>query len=170
MYKSNNNYYNLNSIFLIKGLWLYKEILQSENEESSEPSGFIVMDTEGLGATEESANYDSKIFLFALLLSSYFVFNSMGTIDENSLNDLNLIINMARVPNKAYHNNSILIKEIHARTTSPKGKGKKMQFDTEPEIPTYSPLFLWVVRDFSLKLVDPTGKPLKPKEYLEQAL
>ena len=55
------------------------------------------MDTEGLGATEESANYDSKIFLFALLLSSYFIFNSMGTIDENSLNDLNLIINMARV-------------------------------------------------------------------------
>ncbi len=51
----------------------------------------------GLGATDESVNYDSKIFLFALLLSSYFIFNSMGTIDENSLNDLNLIINMAKV-------------------------------------------------------------------------
>jgi hypothetical protein len=42
-----------------------------------------------------------------------------------------------------------------------------MEFDNESEIPSYTPSFLWVVRDFSLKLVDPNGRPLKPKEYLE---
>ena len=45
---------------------------------------------------DEGVNHDSKIFLFALLLSSYFIYNSVGTIDENALNALSLIINLAR--------------------------------------------------------------------------
>jgi hypothetical protein len=32
------------------------------------------------------------------------------------------------------------------------------------------PSFLWVLRDFSLKLVDPHGNPITSKEYLENAL
>ena len=34
--------------------------------------------------------------LFAILLSSYFVYNSVGSIDENSINNLNVIANLAK--------------------------------------------------------------------------
>ncbi len=52
----------------------------------------LLIDSEGIGAFDEDENHDSKIFLLALLLSSYFIFNSMGTIDENALNSLSLIV------------------------------------------------------------------------------
>ena len=63
----------------------------------------IVLDTEGLNSTDVNKNNDSRykylkfrIFLIALLLSSYFIYNSVGTIDENSIQELGLIINMAK--------------------------------------------------------------------------
>jgi len=56
----------------------------------------IVVDTEGLGAYDEDENHDSKIFLLALLLSSMLIYNSVGTIDENALNSLSLVINLAK--------------------------------------------------------------------------
>lgn len=56
----------------------------------------IVIDTEGFGGMDENANHDSRIFLFSLLLSSYFIYNSVGSIDENALNTLNLVINLAK--------------------------------------------------------------------------
>jgi hypothetical protein len=31
-----------------------------------------------------------------MLLSSYFIYNSVGSIDENSLNNLNVIANLAK--------------------------------------------------------------------------
>ena len=56
----------------------------------------LVVDSEGIGAFDEDVNHDTKIFLLALLLSSSFIFNSMGTIDENALNSLSLIINLSK--------------------------------------------------------------------------
>ena len=45
----------------------------------------LIVDSEGIGAFNEDQNHDTRIFLLALLLSSYFIYNSMGTIDENAL-------------------------------------------------------------------------------------
>lgn len=56
----------------------------------------LVIDTEGFGATEETDAYNNKILLFALLFSSYFVYNSVGSIDETSINNLTVIANLAR--------------------------------------------------------------------------
>lgn len=55
-----------------------------------------MIDSEGLGAFDEDQNHDTKIFLFTLLLSSYFIYNSMGTIDENAIQNLSLIINLSK--------------------------------------------------------------------------
>ena len=52
----------------------------------------LLIDSEGIGAFDEDENHDTKIFLFALLLCSYFIYNSMGTIDENAINNLSLIV------------------------------------------------------------------------------
>lgn len=56
----------------------------------------LLIDTEGFGGMDENVNHDSRIFLFSLLLSSYFIYNSQGSIDENALNSLSLIINLAK--------------------------------------------------------------------------
>ncbi len=41
--------------------------------------------------------------------------------------------------------------------------------DTD-EYSAYFPTFMWVVRDFTLQLVDQDGEPMTSKEYLEKAL
>lgn len=57
----------------------------------------IVIDTEGFGGMDENVNHDTRIFLFSLLLSSFFIYNSVGSIDENALNTISLIVNLAKV-------------------------------------------------------------------------
>jgi hypothetical protein len=124
-----------------KGLWMCRETLKSE---VSEEIDVLVIDTEGFGATEETDAYNNKILLFAILFSSYFVYNSVGSIDENSINNLNVIANLAKDIQKS------------------NAKDDKL----EEEFPS----FLWLVRDFTLNMVDKSGCPIQPKEYLEQAL
>ncbi len=64
--------------------------------ESEEDMDILIIDTEGFGGMDENVNHDTRIFLFSLLLSSYFIYNSVGNIDENSFNTLSLIINLAK--------------------------------------------------------------------------
>lgn len=73
-----------------KGLWLWGDTLEGEYQ--GEKLKILLIDSEGIGAFDEDENHDSKIFLLALLLSSYFIYNSMGTIDENAINSLSLIV------------------------------------------------------------------------------
>lgn len=61
-----------------------------------EPISVLVVDTEGLGAFDETQNHDVRIFTLAILLSSYFIYNSMGSIDETSLNQLSLVVNLTK--------------------------------------------------------------------------
>lgn len=124
-----------------KGLWLWKKTLPSSSNSNMD---IILIDTEGFGGMDENANHDSRIFLFSLLLSSFFIYNSVGSIDENALNTLNLIINLA--------------KDIQTKTN--KGHDDSENF----------PSFLWVVRDFTLQMVDKHENRINSKEYLENAL
>jgi hypothetical protein len=55
----------------------------------------LVIDSEGIGAFTEDSNHDNRIFLLALLISSYFIYNSMGSIDESALSNLSLIISLS---------------------------------------------------------------------------
>ena len=93
-----------------------------------------IIDSEGIGAFNEDQNHDTRIFLLALLLSSYFIYNSMGTIDENALQNLSLIVNLSNQLQSANRK-----------------EGADGDID---EMSKYFPSFLWVVRDFSLKLID----------------
>ena len=56
-----------------------------ESKTNGKPMKVLIIDSEGIGAFNEDENYDTRIFLLALLLSSYFIYNSMGTIDETAL-------------------------------------------------------------------------------------
>lgn len=82
---------------------------------------------------DEGQTHDSRIFLFSLLLSSYFIYNSQGLIDETALNNISLITNIA--------------KDI--KLSSADGHSG--------EVSDHFPSLLWVVRDFALQLVDNAG-------------
>ena len=109
----------------------------------------IIIDTEGFGGVDENSNHDTRIFLFSLLLSSFFIYNSVGNIDESALQNLSLIVNLA--------------KEIQIKSKS------SLEADAD-DIALYFPSFLWIVRDFVLRLIDQNGNSITAKEYLENSL
>jgi hypothetical protein len=158
-----------------KGLWLNTNMLGvdrplSENEKGGAGGGvnLLVIDTEGLGALTATDTHDTRIFALALLVSSYFIYNSVGTIDESTINTLSLVANISK----------------HVRVRSDEGASRKMPVDGEDdanadsdeeeerakELGNHFPHFLWVVRDFTLKMVNERGKPITESQYLEQAL
>lgn len=130
-----------------KGLWVWNEVIETEH--NGEKLKVLIIDSEGIGAFDEDQNHDTKVFLFALLLSSYFIYNSMGTIDENAINNLSLIINLS--------------KNLHVQADT-------VNEEDPDELAKYFPRFLWVLRDFSLKLRDEYDNPINSKEYFEGAL
>ena len=79
-----------------KGLWVWNKPIDLVDKNSKKPFKCLVVDSEGIGAFNEDKNHDTRIFLLALLLSSYFVYNSMGTIDESALQNLSLIVNLSK--------------------------------------------------------------------------
>ena len=99
-----------------KGLWVWVE-----PDPTCQNRTMLVIDTEGLGALDEESNHDMKIFCLAVLLSTTFIYNSVGSIDENALQTLSLVLN--------------LVSNIDQQN-SPR------------------PHFIWVVRDFSLQMID----------------
>ena len=132
-----------------KGVWMWGKPIEGLTPEG-DPISVIILDTEGLGALDEDSNHDVRIFSLAILLSSFFIYNSVGSIDENALQNLSLVIN--------------LTKHIQIKST-----GVTEDIDPE-EFAKYFPSFMWVVRDFTLQLVDQEGEQISPKDYLEKAL
>ncbi|KAA3478945.1 Guanylate-binding 7 [Gossypium australe] len=91
--------------------------------------------------------YSTQIFSLAVLLSSMFIYNQMGGIDETALDRLSLVTQMTK---------HIRVK-AGARTT------------TASELGQFSPIFVWLLRDFYLDLVE-DNKKITPRDYLELAL
>ena len=77
-------------------MWIWNKPIEIANNPGEQPFKAFIVDSEGIGAFNEDQNHDTRIFLLALLLSSYFVYNSMGTIDENALQNLSLIVNLSK--------------------------------------------------------------------------
>ena len=55
----------------------------------------MLLDTEGLYDVKKGdANHDTQLFTLALLLSSLFIFNAMGTLDSTIVNELQYPLHM----------------------------------------------------------------------------
>ena len=134
-----------------KGLWIWKEVFLSPTSDSDNP--IVIIDTEGLGAYDEDDNHDTKIFLLALLLCSQLIYNSVGSIDENVLNNLSLVVNLS--------------KQLQVRNDTKKSGAT---FNDADELAEYFPSFLWVLRDFALQLIDGEGNNITARQYLENSL
>lgn len=83
-----------------KGIWLWGEPVYVDNRKMA----VLFLDTEGLGSVKASATQDARIFALTLLIASYFVYNSRGTIDSSAIDKLSLVVN--------------LTKQIHIRSTA----------------------------------------------------
>ena len=83
-----------------KGLWIWAQPIVT-------PSGkiLLVVDTEGLGALDEENNHDMKIFCLAVLLSSTFIYNSVGSIDEQALQTLSFVLNLVASIDQSNYSN-----------------------------------------------------------------
>ena len=78
-----------------KGLWVWsKPILIDKGKDKRMP--LLLIDTEGFGALDADSNHDIRIFTLAILLSSYFIYNSVGGIDESAIQNLNFVINLSK--------------------------------------------------------------------------
>nr|QBL54616.1 guanylate-binding protein [Tupaia glis] len=111
----------------------------------------VLLDTEGLGDIEKGdPTNDSWIFALAVLLSSTFVYNSMGTINHQALDQLHYVAELSE--------------RIRAKS-SPQTDDLK----DSAEFAGFFPDFVWTVRDFTLEL-ELDGHPITEDEYLENAL
>ena len=126
-----------------QGIWLWGEPLAIPG------MNILVLDSEGSNSRDRSEAHDGKIFALLILLSSIFVYNSIGTIDEKSVNKLTL----------ASYLSSILT--MRANDDDPR---------TREKLASMAPKFIWLLRDFHLELRRPDNTPMTAKQYLEAML
>ncbi|KAB1201094.1 Interferon-induced guanylate-binding protein 2 [Morella rubra] len=129
-----------------KGLWLWSAPLKRTALDGTEYN-LLLLDSEGIDAYDQTGTYSTQIFSLAVLLSSMFVYNQMGGIDEAALDRLSLVTQMTK----------------HIRVRASGGR------TAASELGQFSPIFVWLLRDFYLDLVE-DNRRITPRDYLELAL
>ncbi|XP_017706341.1 PREDICTED: guanylate-binding protein 3 [Rhinopithecus bieti] len=129
-----------------KGIWMWSVPHPKKPEHT-----LVLLDTEGLGDIKKGDNQnDSWIFALAVLLSSTFVYNSMGTINQQAMDQLHYVT------------------ELTHRIQS-KSSPDENENEDSADFVSFFPDFVWTLRDFSLDL-EADGQPLTADEYLEYSL
>ncbi|PUZ75324.1 hypothetical protein GQ55_1G151500 [Panicum hallii var. hallii] len=129
-----------------KGLWMWSAPIKRTALDGTEYS-LLLLDSEGIDAYDQTGTYSIQIFSLAVLLSSMFIYNQMGGIDEAALDRLSLVTEMTK----------------HIRVRANGGRS------TASELGQFSPIFIWLLRDFYLDLVE-NDRKITPRDYLEIAL
>ena len=119
------------------GIWIWASSTGSQPDRPV----YLLVDCEGSGNTANTKDHDSRLFAIAMLMSSYFMYNSRGVIDETSLSSLATVAGLAL--------SAIKLGEVSQR--------KK-------------PRFMWILRDFVLALEDNSGTSISSSEYLDLSL
>eukprot|EP00742_Colponemidia_sp_Colp-10_P003322 GILJ01003537.1.p1 GENE.GILJ01003537.1~~GILJ01003537.1.p1 ORF type:complete len:897 (+),score=138.74 GILJ01003537.1:235-2691(+) len=130
-----------------QGIWIWGRPIRDEERDIT----YILLDSEGTGSFERDPTHDSKLFALVVLISSYFVYNSVGVIDEGAIHNLSLVANLS--------------KNIQL-----KAREEANQQTDDYALAAHTPKFLWLLRDFALDLVDVDGHRITPQQYLELAL
>lgn len=78
-----------------RGIWMWGRPLKAQTDDN-QIVNLIVLDSEGFGALDQDSSHDCRIFALILLLSSIFLYNSMGPIDENAIANLSVVINLTK--------------------------------------------------------------------------
>jgi GTPase SAR1 family protein len=78
-----------------KGIWIWGKPVKV-----SPDLHVILMDTEGLNSCNRDINIDTKIFTLSVILSSYFIYNCLNSIDEATLESLSLVVHLSNYLSK----------------------------------------------------------------------
>ncbi|XP_054547451.1 guanylate-binding protein 6-like isoform X2 [Talpa occidentalis] len=129
-----------------KGIWMWCVPHPTKPDHT-----LVLLDTEGLGDVEKGdSKNDAWIFTLAVLLCSSFVYNSIGTINHQALEQLHYVTELTVL--------------IRSKSTPSSEEG-----DDSTEFVSFFPDFIWTVRDFTLELkID--DQNITADEYLENAL
>jgi Guanylate-binding protein, N-terminal domain len=111
----------------------------------------ILVDSEGAKSVEKNSTFDAKLFSLLILMSSVFIFNTKGVIDEQSINQLTL----------ATHVSEMISFRLSEDETEQEVKSR---------IKSLAPKFIWILRDFHLSLEDSEGNSITSKQYMENIL
>ena len=127
-----------------RGIWMWNTPI----EKSDSRETIIFIDSEGINSENiYNQQSDSKIFALVILMSSLFIYNILGDINSNSLNELELIVQFA----DSFTVNSKINKDKLICELCPK--------------------FIWALRDFDLtKLTNEKGEKMTSDMYLEYCL
>lgn len=177
-----------------RGIWLWAPEPPIRNAVGER---VLFMDTEGLAATDNDERYDAQIFSLGLLLSSLFVFNTMGVIDEGAIDRLYLVSELTKhvcvsadtghgaVP--GYNQTSSKKKKNTKKALSmsmgdddddiggdgdedgDEDDGEDDTLEASRALAPHFPPFVWLLRDFLLDMQS-DGTALSADEYLEKAL
>eukprot|EP01017_Pseudomicrothorax_dubius_P020968 TRINITY_DN2272_c0_g1_i3.p1 TRINITY_DN2272_c0_g1~~TRINITY_DN2272_c0_g1_i3.p1 ORF type:complete len:666 (+),score=194.62 TRINITY_DN2272_c0_g1_i3:115-2112(+) len=126
-----------------EGIWMWSKPVYNEKDDSL----IFFIDTEGANSVERDRTHDAKVFSLALLISSYFIYNSVGNIDEQAISNLSMVAEISR--------------HIAIKAGVP---------SDEYSLSAYAPKFLWVLRDFVLEIQDTAGRRISAPQYLEMSL
>ena len=136
-----------------KGVWIYNQVVQLPRPDGT-TARLLVLDTEGTGGADGDQERDVLTWSLTLLLSSYLIYNSVGSIDEQSILQLSLVTHVAQL--------------LHIR--DPSDTAASSPSSVAAGVAELFPSFLWLLRDFTLELVTPTGEPITEDQYLDRAL
>ena len=121
----------------------------------------VLLDTEGLASMDQDETYDAQVFALGLLLSSHFVLNQMGVIDESAIDQLYLVVELSK---------HICV------TATPEGGGDGDGGGggddgprSQSQLAQFFPPLLWLLRDLVVDLTA-DGKQVNEHEYMEGAL
>nr|XP_055059191.1 guanylate-binding protein 1-like [Misgurnus anguillicaudatus] len=134
-----------------KGIWMWCVPHPSKAGQT-----LVLLDTEGLGDVHKGdSKNDSWIFCLAVLLSSTLVYNSTGTIDNDAVQKLHYITELAE--------------RIKIKSPSSPSEEDDVAGEEDYNFVCFFPSFVWCVRDFTLEL-EIAGKQVTEDEYLDFAL
>jgi hypothetical protein len=144
-----------------RGIWVWVAPPEVWSSASEPNARLLVLDTEGLASIDQDETYDAKVFSLGILLSSFFIYNSMGVIDEGAVDRLFLVGELTK---------NVCLSSDHAAAPGESPRDSVAGTEgREEELASFFPPFLWLLRDFHLDL-EKDGEEIGLAEYLEGAL
>ena len=119
------------------GLWISTALLECDEY------AVLLVDTQGVDSISSTERVATNLMTVTALLSSYLIYNSKRVPNRVDVEKLRICC--------------LLSSSVLCRVT-----GRDISLVSK----CFYPHFLWLLRDASLQMIDPSGNPLDPTEYL----
>ncbi|XP_028409815.1 guanylate-binding protein 6-like [Dendronephthya gigantea] len=119
------------------GIWIGTQVLKTDH------FTVLLVDTEGIDSASAEKKNDISLLVLTILLSSYFIFNTLSVPRQSQLEELQCFVQL-----------------VTGLRVSREGEDDYRKFST------VFPDFLWLLRDVTLTPTDEKGNEIDPKTFL----